>query len=89
MPPQIGSIGEAWRDYRDKVVPKGASAAQIRDTRVSFYAGAYALFSLMSTRLEPGADPTANDINFMAGLQRELLAFSDEVNGVCSASGEP
>jgi len=43
------SVESAWDSYSKLVIPDGACDAQIKETRLSFYAGATAMFMAMST----------------------------------------
>jgi len=72
------TLKELWDSYQT-LLPKDAPAVQIQETRRAFYAGAQALFSNVMTILEPGAEPTDNDLIFMDALVRELAQFTEDL----------
>lgn len=73
-----GKIIEAgWQVYRMTVLPKDASAIQISETRLAFFAGAQHLFGSIMTALDPGPDETAADMRRMEQISAELDAFAD------------
>lgn len=64
----------AWDGYRSAVVPKDASAVQIRETRLGFYAGATAALDLFfAIAAESNEDAGAAR---MESYRLELEAFS-------------
>lgn len=74
------AIEQGWKSYRELVVPDDASDVQIRETRQAFYAGAAILFQALMVALDPGTEPTADDMQRMADLQAELDAFGQELD---------
>lgn len=68
-------IGSEWRSYRTRVIPITASAIQARECRLAFYAGAAALLRVILAHLEPGEEPTAQDLQTMDEIDAELRAF--------------
>ena len=71
-----GKIIEAgWVSYLRFVMPASASAVQIEETRRGFYAGAQHLFGSIMTVLDPGAEPTENDLKRFDYIHAELEAF--------------
>jgi len=68
-------IEPEWLSYRAKVVPAGAGPEQVEECRRAFYAGAVSLFKTVMTMLDPDAEPTEQDIEKMADLQKELMEF--------------
>lgn len=68
-----------WTTYRNKVIPKAAGSTQLTESRRAFYAGAWALYTLMMKHLEAGTEETVNDLVFMEGLAREMEEFKDRV----------
>lgn len=73
-----GKIVEAgWVGYRHKVVPAGAGPVQVEECRRAFFAGAQHLFASIMTVLEPGAEPTENDMQRMDHINNELRAFGE------------
>jgi len=72
-----GKIIEAgWASYRHLVIPATASATQIEETRRGFYAGAQHLFGSIMSILEPGAEPTENDLKRFDYIHAELEEFA-------------
>jgi hypothetical protein len=72
-----GKLIEAgWITYLHKVVPASAGAVQIEETRRAFFAGAQHLFASIMTILEPGSEPTENDLKRMDHIHNELQAFA-------------
>ncbi len=68
-------IGAAWREYRVKVIPVTAPAAQATECRRAFYAGANALLGAIMTMLDPGTEPTEREVLAMDEINAELHAF--------------
>lgn len=63
-----------WAEYRELVIPKGASPLQVDETHRAFYAGGLALFALLVSSMEAGAEPTEADVAAVDVLHEELLA---------------
>jgi hypothetical protein len=84
-----GRIIEAgWVSYLRLVIPASASATQIEETRRGFYAGAQHLFGSIMSILEPGAEPTENDLKRFDYIHAELEAFGQSFRiGVGSKEG--
>jgi hypothetical protein len=72
------TIAAQWDAMRAVVVPTNAPEAQVRDMKRSFYAGAHALFALMS---EVGDDAVGEDegVSYFESLNQELRAFTRAV----------
>jgi len=68
-------IEAGWIAYRHLVLPKGASAVQIEECRIAFFAGAQHLFGSVLTMLDPEAEPTARDLSRMHQINAELRSF--------------
>lgn len=62
-----------WRSYLKHVVPAGASATQIEETRRGFYAGAYAMFALVMEATKPDDE---------ALCEQNLSALEAETAGI-------
>lgn len=73
-------IQDGWDSYRRMCVPDGASESQLRETRQAFFAGAAVLFSAIMVTLDPGTEPTDNDMRRMSDLQNEVDAFGQELD---------
>ena len=70
------TIEEKWASYVDAVLlPLQPSAVQARETRRAFYAGAAAMFDLM-TAIE---DSEGKAIQQLARFQQEIRAFAEEL----------
>ena len=83
-----GKLIEAgWVTYLHKVMPKGAGSVQIEETRRAFFAGAQHLFGSIMSMLEPGAEPTENDLKRMDHIDAELKAFVETLG--IGRSGKP
>ena len=73
-------IRHCFKAFREKVYP-GAPPDQIRELKVSFYAGAAELFNVMLAGYElDGTDePTETDMDYIAGISEELDDFYRKV----------
>lgn len=49
------------------------------DLRRTFYAGASALFFLFMSVLDPGEEPTENDLAKVTALHNEIIQFNEDV----------
>lgn len=54
------------------VIATDASEIQVKETRQAFFAGAAVLFETIMKVLDPGEEPTDNDLQRMADLQQEI-----------------
>lgn len=63
-----------WERYVRTIIPAGASAVQIEETRRAFYAGAAHLFQRLM-QLEAGSEPTSADLEAMDHIAAELAEF--------------
>jgi hypothetical protein len=71
-----GKLIEAgWIGLRIAAIPLDASALQLQEMRMAFFAGAQHLFASILTILEPDAEPTDKDLERMDLIQRELQDF--------------
>ena len=74
-----GKLIEAgWISYRAVVLHPQAPAVQIEECRIAFFAGAQHLFGSIMTTLEPGSEPTENDLKRMDLINAELDRFIAE-----------
>lgn len=73
------TLNESWDSYAERVLPKNAPPVQIQETRRAFYAGAQALFTNVMQALDPGTEPTADDLRYMDALVLELAQFFADV----------
>jgi hypothetical protein len=72
-------IQEQWNGFARAVLPSDASAVQRTEMRRAFYGGAHALLCLVMNSLAPEAEPTPEDLRFIADLHQELEDFKDRV----------
>jgi hypothetical protein len=72
-------IERAWNTYREAVIPKQAPPVQITEMRRAFYAGAHSLLTTIMGLLEPGKEPTENDLRMMHLIEAELTRFYTQV----------
>lgn len=71
-----GKLIEAgWVGLRLAAVPLDAPAIQLDEMRNAFFAGAQHLYSSIMTILDPGAEPTDNDLRRMELIHNELQGF--------------
>ncbi|WP_439604730.1 hypothetical protein [Shinella sp.] len=74
-----GKLIEAgWVGLRLAAVPDNASPVQLEEMRNAFFAGAQHLFSSIMSIMEPGSEPTSNDIARMGYIDAELRDFIDK-----------
>ena len=84
---KLDHIRRAWESYREIVVPPDAGVVQVEESRQAFYAGATALFYLLTKQsdqggiLTPGLEAEAADLATMDGLEGELKAFAATQGG--------
>lgn len=71
-----GKLIEAgWSGFRFLTMDPNAPPDQVQEMRIAFFAGAQHLFGSIMGILEPGMEPTDNDLRRMNQIQRELDAF--------------
>lgn len=69
-------VEKAWEDYVKAVYHnRTISEMQRTECKRAFFAGAMGLFSTLATFLEPGAEPTENDMRRIELLSEELEDF--------------
>ena len=73
------TVRDEWNDYRAKVVPATAPPMQVRECRRAFYAGAEMLMCQILNTMSPGTDAMQSDMDYIALLHNELLAFAADV----------
>ena len=74
-----GAIIEAgWRALRDLTLT-GAPDIQVREMRKAFFAGAQHLYSSIMTILDPGSEPTEDDLRRLEIIHVELEAWVDSM----------
>jgi hypothetical protein len=72
-----GHVEEGWQGYRLVVLPRSASEVQVSETRKGFYAGAWFLLTHLVRVLDPGDEPTEEDLAIMEDIATELRAFAE------------
>lgn len=72
-------VGEQWDQFARAILPEGCSALQRQEMRRAFYAGAQGLFYVIMRVMDPGAEPTDDDMKLMSGLEREMSDFAESV----------
>lgn len=71
-----GKIIEAgFVGFRFISIPEDAPQIQLDEMRNAFFAGAQHLFGSIMQMLEPGAEPTENDLRRMTLISEELDEF--------------
>ncbi|WLA80329.1 hypothetical protein [Bradyrhizobium elkanii] len=74
-----GKLIEAgWVGLRLSAIPLDASAVQLNEMRMAFFAGAQHLFGSIMGILDPGAEPTDKDLERMDLIDKELRNFINE-----------
>ena len=71
-------VAEQWDQFCRVVMPADAPLIQRREMRRAFYAGAQCVLFGVIDELALGSQ-TAEDLDLMAGVQRELSDFADLV----------
>jgi hypothetical protein len=68
-------IEAGWVGLRMAAIPDGAPPAQVDAMREVFYAGAQHLYGSLMSCLDPGKEPTDDDLRRMAMIHSELEEF--------------
>lgn len=71
-------IESGWIGLRLACDLEDAPKIQLEEMRNAFFAGAQHLFTSIMTILDPGAEPTAKDLERMDQIDRELKAFIND-----------
>lgn len=71
-------IEAGWVGLRLAAVPDNASPVQLEEMRNAFFVGAQHLFSSIMSIMEPGADPTENDVARISYIDAELRDFIEK-----------
>jgi hypothetical protein len=72
-------IAEGWNEYRERVIPSDAHESQVIGSKRAFYAGAQSLLSNILTMLDPGEEPSENDLAMMDDLESEIVQYCLDV----------
>lgn len=78
-PPPSKPLDTAWRTYAERVIPMTAPDTQRIECRRAFYAGAQAFLGAMMKHLDPGEDPTDDDLDLMDAMAAELKQFGVDI----------
>lgn len=71
-----GMVLDEWSKYAEQVLPKPCGPVQLKETRLAFWAGAAAMFGLI-TSIPPGTEEKVlADLN---SLQDELSEFAGQL----------
>ena len=73
-------MAEQWDSFARAVLPEGCPAVQRQEMRRAFYAGAEALLhGVLQVLSAEGEEATAEDLDAMANLEKELSEFVELV----------
>lgn len=72
-------ISDAWRDYEIRVIPLNAPEVQRTESRRAFYGGAVSMFGGIVGMLDPGTEPTAEDLWKMDDIKAELDQYQTDL----------
>lgn len=77
-----GKLIEAgWEAMRILSMPPDAPPVQVTEMRKAFFFGAQHLFASIMAIMDPGKEPTDQDLNRMTLIHQELDTFTKEVTG--------
>lgn len=71
-------IKAGWVSFLQMVYPNGTTEQQREELRAAFYGGAHHLYASIMNVLDPGDEPTPDDLRRMALIDHELEAFLQE-----------
>jgi hypothetical protein len=77
-------IGAGFIGFSIAFIPKDAPAEQVLSYRTAFMAGAQHLFASLMGILDPGAEPTEDDMRRMSLINKELQDFTEEFKRMMS-----
>ena len=72
------TMQEAWREYRDKVYPKGISVIQNRETHQAYFAGAADLMVLWNELSKLPEDQAVAELGKLSAEIMSVLQFRNE-----------
>lgn len=78
-PMAFATFKATWQDYRTVTMPEDAGPVQVMECRRAFYAGALAFHGLSTQQLDPGYDPTEEDLERYSRWVEELHEFGRNV----------
>lgn len=73
------TMEQEWNEYRAQVVHPKAGHAQLRETKLAFYAGAKAMFELIKEATD--AEDVEEAIDTIQGYDYDLFKFAKKVIG--------
>lgn len=76
-------VGAAWRDYMTKVIPVNAPAVQLEESRRCFYAGAAAIFDVMTNI----GDDSVSEVEGVARLESITAEMNEYIADFKKRSG--
>jgi hypothetical protein len=68
-----------WLSYLAVVIPADAGDVQVNESRLAFFAGAQHLWSSIMNVIDPGTEPTEQDMQRMDRINRELDEFVEQL----------
>jgi hypothetical protein len=72
-------MAEQWNEFSRKVFNDSHGAAQRREMRRAFYAGAESILFRVIQEFAPESEPTDADLQMMTDLHQELQDFAKAV----------
>jgi len=72
-------IEAGFAAFRHFVIAPGASHAQVLEMRAAYMSGAEHLFSSIMTIMDPGAEPTEDDLRRMNLIHKEIEAWREHI----------
>ncbi len=76
---EMNYIENEWRKFVALVMPPNAPEIQRKEMKRAFYAGSEAFLRVTLDVLEPGPEPTENDMRRMELISEELKQFATDV----------
>lgn len=68
-----------WERYETQAMPALSSDVQKTESMLAFFAGAGALFKLLTEGMSEGEEPEEEDLQMMTDINDELREFVDHV----------
>lgn len=68
-----------WEIYRVQAVPVDASHFELREIEQAYWAGAQHLMACIMVGLDPGTEPTDDDLKRMDYIEQELEEFANRL----------
>lgn len=70
------TMREMWEGFAQKVMPDVPEGSpQYDDMMAAFHAGGLCLFHFLMIQLDPGDEPTENDLSRVSRIEQELQNF--------------